>query len=620
MSAADESPSRNAWAALPEGGMAERIRALDWSSTSLGPAEAWPSSLRTLVGVMLGSSQPMFVAWGADRALIYNDAYAEILADKHPAALGRPFLEVWSEIRDDLRPIVERTYAGHPAHMDDLRLVMRRRGYAEEGHFSFSYTPVFGEGGEVLGFFCACAEITGQVLAERRRAEETARQRRLFEQAPGFIVILRGPEHTFEFVNAAYRRLFGERDYVGRTVREVFPELEGQGVFEMLDRVWIEGERVAARDVVARVDDGAGGVRELHLDFIYEPLTDEQGEVAGIFCEGHDVTEVHRAQAALRASEERFRTALQIQTVGAVYFRMDGRLVDANDAFLRMSGYSRQELETGELTWRRLTPPEWLPLTDQATAELERRGETRPYEKQYLRKDGSRWWALFAAKLLPDGIGFEFMLDITDRKRAEERLQLVVLELNHRVKNNLATVQSIARQTLKDGEHPAAAREAFLDRLGALAAAHDILTREQWHGVGLEELAHGVLDPLTGGDGALVLEGPRALMSSRVALPVSMAFHELGTNALKYGALSQPGGQVRISWRPAPDAPGVVCLSWREEGGPPVVPPARRGFGSRLLERGLAADLGAPVELRYKPHGLEAVLRIPTLGPAANQP
>ncbi|WP_309092034.1 PAS domain-containing protein [Phenylobacterium sp.] len=592
------------------GDVASRLAAIDWSESSLGPVASWPASLRTLVDLLLGSKQPMFVAWGDEKTLIYNDAYAEILAAKHPSALARPFLEVWSEIREELEPIVAQAFAGDPVHMDDITLVMHRRGFPEETHFAFSYTPVFGDDDTVLGFFCVCTEITAQVLSERRLAEETARQRRLFEQAPGFIVILRSPAHTFEFVNAAYRRLFGDRDYIGRDARDLFPELEGQEFFDLLDRVWSTGERIVARDVTARVDDGRGGVRELHLDFIYEPVLDERGQVTGIFCEGHDVTETYRAQLALKSSEERFRTALQIQTVGAIYFDMEGRLTDANDAFLRMAGYSRAELEAGRLTWQAMTPPEWIADSERAFAELKARGETTPYEKEYLRKDGSRWWALFAAKLLPDGTGFEFVLDITDRKRAEAHLQLVAMELNHRVKNNLATVQSIVRQALRRDADPLQAREALLDRISALAAAHDILTREQWEGAPLDELARGVLTPLAG-DHRLTLEGPRAVLSPKTAISVSMAFHELGTNALKYGALSAPGGRVSISWTRAPTAADAVLLTWRESDGPPVQPPRREGFGSRLLKSGLSAELGGPVEIRYAPDGVQATLHIP---------
>src|SRR5690606_30260842 len=153
---------------LPGGGQAGALmRGYDWSASPLGPPERWPQPLKTLAGVMLTANQPMFVAWGPERTLLYNDSYAEILGNKHPAAFGRDFLEVWSEIRADLIPIVHRAYAGEPVHMDDIELWMERKGHREETHFTFSYTPIPDESGRVAGFFCPCVEITEQVLAER---------------------------------------------------------------------------------------------------------------------------------------------------------------------------------------------------------------------------------------------------------------------------------------------------------------------------------------------------------------------------------------------------------------------------------------------------------------------
>lgn len=143
----------------------------DWSQSPLGDRRNWPSQLTTLVGVVLASNQPMFVAWGPKRTLIYNDAYGEILASKHPSALGEDLMEVWSDIRSDLAPIVERTYAGEPIEMADIRFVMNRRGYDEETHFSFFYAPIADGNGQVQGIYCACNEITGQVLGDRRREE-----------------------------------------------------------------------------------------------------------------------------------------------------------------------------------------------------------------------------------------------------------------------------------------------------------------------------------------------------------------------------------------------------------------------------------------------------------------
>jgi PAS domain-containing protein len=165
---------------LTGGGKAGALmREYDWAASPLGSPQGWPQPLKTLAGVMLGSSQPMFVAWGPERTLLYNDGYAEILVGKHPAALGRDFLDVWREIRADLVPIVEEAYAGRPVQMDDIELRMERRGYSEETHFAFSYTPVRDEAGEVAGFLCPCVETTGQVLAARRRAFRLTLEERL---------------------------------------------------------------------------------------------------------------------------------------------------------------------------------------------------------------------------------------------------------------------------------------------------------------------------------------------------------------------------------------------------------------------------------------------------------
>jgi PAS domain-containing protein len=137
------------------GDMGAAIRAFDWMRTALGAPATWSTSLKALTGVLLDAKQPMFIVWGSEQLLLYNDGYAAVLAGKHPEALGRPFLDVWAEIRPDLLPIVQQAYAGTAVHMDDITLVMERRGFREETHFAFSYTPIRGDDGNVEGFFCA---------------------------------------------------------------------------------------------------------------------------------------------------------------------------------------------------------------------------------------------------------------------------------------------------------------------------------------------------------------------------------------------------------------------------------------------------------------------------------
>jgi signal transduction histidine kinase/ActR/RegA family two-component response regulator len=289
------------------GDMGARIRAYNWPGTALGAPAQWPQALKTLVSLMLASKQPMFMAWGAQQTWLYNDAFVPILGAKHPAALGRPALaEVWSEAREVLTPLFERVFAGEPVHMDDFAIMLDRHGRLEEAHFAFSYTPARDEDGIIRGLFGACIETTDRILASRREMAAMERQRRMFEQAPSFVCMLGGPEHVFEFVNKAHRQLFGSAAWVGRPVREAFSDLAGQGYYERLDEVYRTGKRYVADAAPITFRRAPGDVAEERLlSFIYEPVLDDAGQVTGIFCEGFDVTEAHRAQQKLREADRR---------------------------------------------------------------------------------------------------------------------------------------------------------------------------------------------------------------------------------------------------------------------------------------------------------------------------
>ncbi len=292
------------------GDMGVLMRRHDWSTSRLGDPETWPQSLRTAVSLMLNSRYPMFIAWGPSLAFLYNDGYVPIFGAKHPHTLGLPFAEVWSDIWEDIRPLVETAMSGEATFNENFHLVMDRNGYPEDTWYTFSYSPVRDESGDVAGMFCACQETTTQVLGEQRLAAQIERQRRLFEQAPGFIAVLGGPEHVFEFVNDAYVRLAGARDYVGKPVRDVIPEVEGQGFYELLDSVYRSGERHVAADVALRLrrtDDDPEVER--FVNFIYAPVTDENDRVTGIFVEGYDVTDAHLAKEA-EARHERHQRLL----------------------------------------------------------------------------------------------------------------------------------------------------------------------------------------------------------------------------------------------------------------------------------------------------------------------
>jgi PAS domain S-box-containing protein len=325
-----------------------------------------------------------------------------------------------------------------------------------------------------------------------------------------------------------------------------------------------------------------------------------------------DVTERSRAEAALRASEERLRKILETDAVGVILFDKEGTVVDCNEVFLRMTGHSREEVAARELTWRRMTPPEWVEDSEAQMARLEETGRLGPYEKEYFRKDGSRAWMMFAGQDLGDGTIVEYCIDISDRKRAEADRELLSRELSHRVKNVFAVVQSLAMQTDGGLTSIGAFKEAFLGRLRALAGTHGLLLDAQWRGADLEALVEQAVAAYRDHPETIEVEGEPIGLTPQQSLGLSLVLHELGTNAVKYGALSDHAGRVRIAWRKEEGGDGTrVRLSWRELGGPEVTPPPGRGFGSKLIEQACRYQLEGTVAFDYAPEGLRCEIAFP---------
>jgi PAS domain S-box-containing protein len=223
-----------------------------------------------------------------------------------------------------------------------------------------------------------------------------------------------------------------------------------------------------------------------------------------------------------------------------------------------------------------------------------------------------RWLQSHGNRIAPgSGRGWRAVgvsVDITQRKQWERRQQLLVNELNHRVKNTLAIIQSIAHQSFRPGVDPAAARADFESRLAALSAAHDLLTRTNWEAASLRQVVTDALAAAASQPERISTRGPDLALAPKTAVSLAMALHELSTNALKYGALSNDSGTVTVGWS---TAGGRLRLEWREAGGPPVTRPTRRGFGSRMIERGLAAELAGTVTIDYAPAGLVCTVDAP---------
>ncbi len=284
------------------GGECGRIfREFDWDSNPLGPKDAWPVELKVLVNVMLGSLQPMLMVWGPQQITLYNDGYSLMCGNRHPDAFGKPFQDLWFDIWDKVEPIISAAYAGQGTSMDDIEFTMHRKGYPEETHFAFSYTPVRDHSGTVLGMFCACSEITGEVLMRREQKLQQERLRQVFELSPGGIATLIGPDHIFEFANEECYSIIGAgREIIGKPIAEALSEVAQQGHIEKIDEVYRTGKPFVAKGQSIELNRGPGGEKQdRSIDLVYQPMRDAVGEIFGILVQAQDVTE--------RLAEERHK-------------------------------------------------------------------------------------------------------------------------------------------------------------------------------------------------------------------------------------------------------------------------------------------------------------------------
>jgi len=333
-----------------------------------------------------------------------------------------------------------------------------------------------------------------------------------------------------------------------------------------------------------------------------------------------DLTQDRAASSREREIQKRLEIALSAAQQGVWdYDLVTGEMI-YDERAKQIYGFPPDRPVTFEMV-RDATPPEDLSHT---LAQLERAIDPKlrdrsSYEYRIVRPDGTICWALAHGEAVFEGEGemaravryAGTIQDISERKAAERHQQLLIAELNHRVKNMLAIVQAIAQQTFRDVDCGDAA-DTFAGRLEALAAAHTILTRQSWEAAELGDIASAVLKPHSRRDEAQirVTGEEKVQLPSQIAVNLAMALHELATNAAKYGALSKRGGHVDLSWTVTHSEP-VLHIHWRESGGPDVEKPEREGFGTRMIRRVLASELGGKVTLEFNPDGLECAIEAP---------
>lgn len=332
-------------------------------------------------------------------------------------------------------------------------------------------------------------------------------------------------------------------------------------------------------------------------------------------------------QKAAEAEVDHFRDDLGPFVVAAETTRMpmvftdakkpDHPIIFANDAFLELTGYDRDELLAQSFGFL-LQPGADRGELDEIEASFA--GKKDDAEVRYRHKDGSEFYATIFVNPVKDEDGkvvqhFASLVDTTRHRRARENAAMLIDELNHRVKNTLATVQSIVTQAVRNSSDPQIVRESIETRIAALSRSHDLLGREKWDGAGLRDVVHEALAPFRVTEGRaerFTIEGKNIRLSPKAALALGIAFNELATNAVKYGAFSNEAGAISIKWTLENQPDGRwLCLHWREKDGPTVTPPTRKGFGSRVIEQGLAHELEGKVRLDYPAEGIICTIFVP---------
>jgi PAS domain S-box-containing protein len=755
----------------------------NWSRSLLGPPETWPAALHRALNLVIPSHFPMFIGWGPDLCILYNEASLPIMGAWHPWALGQPLRAIIPEAWDDLSPLIERALAGEASFHENMPLTLGRNDYAEQAYFTFAFSPLMDDAGIARGFLAVVTETTRQVTNDRRLAflvEMGDRLRGLIDPVEISTTAasmlgeqLKAARAGYADVDTSQEVARVQRDWTNGTVPSLAGETRILDAFgPALAAELRQGSTVVVADSqtdprVEQVHHGTWesiGTRSLivvplvkngHLKalfYLHEPIPRRwaESEVAlarDVAERTWDAVERARAELARHESESQLRLALDashmavwehetatdtirtspelnrllgyspdiqldIQELRSRYYKNDydhivkaavdalsqgNRFFEAEYRFYRTDGELRWHLMRAEM----IIGPDGTPartvgvllditarkkaeealrereaelrsaldagslatfVIDFATGEIKSsarinelygyppgqiltiadlRARYHPQDHaQLLEKvlqdrqnpsvrffdwtlrlllpDQSIRWVNGRGEYIRDENGRLLMsrgvlLDITERKRWEEHQQLLMNELNHRVKNTLATVQSIASQTLRNAETTDMGRIAIESRLFALSRTHDVLTRENWESASIDEIIAEALAPYRHErENRLHPSGPDMRVSPRMALAVSMALQELATNAVKYGALSNTCGQVGITWSVIEDhLEPRLKLSWRETGGPPVSAPTHRGFGTRLIERSLAQDLNGKVEIQFAPSGVTCTVDAP---------
>lgn len=598
------------------GEMGRLMRDHDWSQSPLGTPAGWPQALRTAVRLMLNTGHPMYIWWGPTSACLYNDAYRQSIGpERHPGSLGQPAREVWSEIWDIIGPQIDQVMSGRGATWHENQLVpITRHGKREDVYWTYSFGPIDDDTAPngVGGVLVVVTETTQQVVSLQRSAEELERFAALFEQAPTFMAVLRGPEHRIELANPGYMRLIGHREVLGRTVVEALPDAAAQGYVALLDGVYRSGEvysATGARYAVQASPDAASDER--FVDFVYQPMKDAAGAVTGIFVQGVDVTDRALGDAAV----QRLASIVESSDDAIISKDLNGVIRSWNRGAERVFGYTEQEAVGKPVTI--LIPPDILNEEPSILGRIIKGERIDHYETTRQRKDGTLIYISLTVSPIRDAAGSivgasKVARDISESKKSREKQGLLFREMNHRVKNLFAVAGGVVSVSARNAATPKELASTVQARLAALSRAHDLtLPRDLEDGevrrAQMMDLVRTILSPYDTGPDVVSIAGPPIECGPTAATSLALLLHEFATNAVKYGALSAPSGRIEVVWTADPE----LDLQWIEKGGATEQPAAdKQGFGGVLVEATISG-LSGTITRSWLPEGLHIRITAP---------